>query len=209
VASGALVSATSTGAARASDDAEVRVDRNMCGYNSMMLVLAYLNVPSGALKMRALMPPEQAPFTFAQLEACARMCGCRTYLTRYSDRERAKFACPAILHVRATTNSSIPDHFVACFGETRDGLVAADFPGEPVIVPRFRLLEFWDGDVLFIDTEEGTAITQMQDVRRRWIGSLVATVLLAATCLYGLTRSKRNAATSNCSQRVHPSAGPA
>jgi len=47
VASGALVSATSTGAARASDDAEVRVDRNMCGYNSMMLVLAYLNVPWG------------------------------------------------------------------------------------------------------------------------------------------------------------------
>ena len=78
----------------------------------------------------------------------------------YTDRERATFKCPAILHIRATINSLVPDHFVTCFGETRDGLVAVDFPGKPVLVPRDRLMEYWEGDALFIEAERGTAIAK-------------------------------------------------
>jgi hypothetical protein len=199
-----LLSAICAGAAQAPGEAEVRLDRDMCGYNSVMLVLDYLEMSLDASKIRALLPAEQAPFTFAQLERCARLCGCRTYLVHYTDRERATFRCPAILHVRANINSLVPDHFVVGFGETRDGLVAADFPGEPVIVPKSRLMQYWEGDALFIEAESGTAIAQMQSVRNRWIGSIFATVALAVLCLYGLTRSKRDAAARLCHHEVHP-----
>ncbi len=175
-------------------DGDARTDRNACGLNSLTLALAFLSDDPDQGPLNDLLPMDQAPFSFADLDGAARRLGYKTYLVRWTSHGAATFDCPAILHIRAKRSSSEPDHFLACFGETAEGLIVAEFPDAPFVLPRHRLERIWDGDVLYIESRDGIAIDHL---RRASVGNrLLAacggmlTLFLVATIGFEVRRGR-------------------
>jgi ABC-type bacteriocin/lantibiotic exporter with double-glycine peptidase domain len=130
--------------------------------NSLTLLLAFLSGDSDQSELTQLLPIERAPFSLLELESAARAQGFETELARWRWPKEAALTCPAILHVRGKDSSTAPDHFLASFGETADGLCVAEFPKKPFILPRRRLEQIWRGDVLYIDRPGRTPITELR-----------------------------------------------
>ena len=143
-----------------SDD--VRADRDACGLNNLTLVLAYLSGDPDQPGLAQLLPLKRAPFSLAELELAAHSLGYDTELARWRRPKQASFRCPAILHIRRSESSTAPDHFLACFGESADGICVAEFPRPPLILSRRRLERVWDGDLLYVDRPGRTAITELR-----------------------------------------------
>jgi ABC-type bacteriocin/lantibiotic exporter with double-glycine peptidase domain len=114
------------------------------------------------------------------LEEAAQQLGLRTAALRWKDKQRARFDCPAILHVRSRATLTACDHFVTCFGERDNLLCIADYPKAPAMVPRERVLEHWDGDALYLDDARGDRLAKLlANPLRSAVGLGVGTLVLA------------------------------
>jgi ABC-type bacteriocin/lantibiotic exporter with double-glycine peptidase domain len=158
----------------------VYVDRNTCGLNSLSLVLAFLSSNPDQSELSDLLPIDKAPFSFEELDSAACRLGYKTSLVHWRSVHGASFDCPTILHIRSKRSSGVPDHFLACFGETSDGLFVAEFPYPPFILPRHRLEQIWSGDALYIEKPTGTVT---DDLRRESHWGRVSIVLNTALIL--------------------------
>ena len=163
------------------DRVDSRLDRNACGLNSLALLNAFLGAPEGRGPLEQVLPMSRAPFSYRDLESAAIHVGLKTYLVHWGSKSRATFACPSILHIRANRPTGPPDHFLACFGETAEGLVVAEFPHPPFVLPRSKLEPLWDGDVLYVERPDGTVINGLR--RRVFLdrASRTTTYVLAGT----------------------------
>jgi len=141
---------------------DARADRDVCGLNSMTLVLAFLSGDPDQSELAGRLPLERAPSSLTDLDWSARGLGYETYLARWRSPAEAAFRSPTILHIRGNESSRVPDHFLACFGETAAGLCVAEFPGKPFILPRSRLERIWNGDVLYVDRPGGACISRLR-----------------------------------------------
>jgi ABC-type bacteriocin/lantibiotic exporter with double-glycine peptidase domain len=141
-------------------NSDTRVDDKVCGMNSLMLGAAYVN-DIDPDQVRDLLDPERAPFSLQDLDQAARQLQLRTALWRWRDKRLARFDCPAILHIRASENSTECDHFIVCFGHNGEKLCVADYPRHPSLVSREWVLRFWDGDALYLDRANGTQIAAL------------------------------------------------
>lgn len=161
--------------------ADSRLDRNACGLNSLALINTFLGASEGRGQLERLLPMSRAPFSYRDVEGAARHVGRKTYLVHWGSKSSATFACPAILHIRANQPTGPPDHFLACFGETAEGLVVAEFPHPPFILPRSKLEPLWDGDVLYVENPQGTVIDGLR--RRVLVDRIcrITTYVLAGT----------------------------
>jgi len=167
------------------DDA--RLDRDMCGLNSLAVVSAFVQKNPNRSIFDHLLPAEKAPFSLAELERAAGELGLKTYLATWSSKSQARFECPGILHVRARPDSKSPDHFVACMGMTDDKVCIVDFPSAPRLVARDDLLAAWEGDVLYIQGSDGRVIDTLT-WESRWrtlvyIGWIGVAALSGALCV--------------------------
>ncbi len=136
---------------------EARSDAKICGLNSLYLVARYLDEDKQLGPLEQLLPTNKAPFSMAELDNAARSLGFNTSARHFMKKESVDFPSPAILHLRIKEDATQPDHFLACFGENSDGLIVAELPQEPFVIPRYRLLEIWDGDILYISNRPGFA----------------------------------------------------
>lgn len=173
---------------------DARADRKVCGRNGLGLVLAHLGAPTDFARLDSLLPNDRAPFSFAEVEEAARTAGRRTHLVRWKRPGEADFRGPSILHLRMGKSSTEADHFLACFGETSEGLCVAEFPNKPFFLPRHRLEQIWDGDVLYIDNGDGATIDRLileRNVRRLTLGlCVVVTLLVIARSLRRVYRAR-------------------
>lgn len=132
------------------DEIIVRADRNVCGSNSLLAIIYFLGGSMDRRKLDSLLPVEKAPFSMRQLNDAAVHLGYITEAYHFENKNKISFEHPAILHIKKKDTSMSPDHFMACVGETTEGLVVVDFPRDPFLLDRQRLFQIWDGDALFI-----------------------------------------------------------
>ncbi len=141
---------------------DVNLSDNMCGPNSLSLILAYLSGDLSKDFMELGPDPGKHPFSLAELEDLARQPGYRTLLLHWEAKEAASFDCPALLHVRSARAGGTPDHFIACFGSINKGICIADFPRSPRVLPYEDLYRIWDGDVLYVDRRDSWALDRLR-----------------------------------------------
>jgi hypothetical protein len=111
---------------------------------------------------------------------------------RWREKSAATFTCPAVVHVRASRSSVAPDHFIACFGETTDGLCVGEFPNAPFVMSRARFNDFWDGDVLYIDLDDGTAIAGLRRARMlRILAGVLGGMMLVGSIALGVVQRRQ------------------
>jgi ABC-type bacteriocin/lantibiotic exporter with double-glycine peptidase domain len=170
-----------------------RTDRNLCGLNSLTLVLSFLSDDPHQEEIDKLLPIERAPFSLAELDSAARQLGYKTSLIHWNSVADAVFDCPAIIHLRARQTSTEPDHFVACFGETSEGLCLAEFPSPPFMLPRHRLDRFWDGDVLYIEKPNGKVVESLLRESYWDVALKLGSIVLGLYLLFRIAREVMHA----------------
>jgi len=169
-----------------------RVDRNVCGRVSLMAVLHFVSGRSFAEELERLLPDDQAPFSLAQLDSAAKPLGFQTRLMHWNSKSQAEFPCPAIVHVRARGTSVSPNHFIACFGETAQGLCVCDFPLEPFSVSRQDFNDYWQGHSLYVDSAAGRRLMLLGSPLWIRLIAVDAGVLILAAVSWRFVRSQSN-----------------
>lgn len=124
---------------------EARLDRDVCGRNAFALVAQYCGIDATHSELSRVFRPEEAPYSIASLQAAALHFGLDSIAVSWSDKRRATFPCPSILHVRANRKSKSADHFIACFGSSGNKICFANFPRRPEMAEIDAFSETWDG----------------------------------------------------------------
>jgi hypothetical protein len=176
-----------------------RIDAEVCGRNALGIVAAYHRARVTDLDLEyldRLLPNAKSPFSFADLKRASETIGLEAHLVHWRNKNAVRLDCAAILRVRAQPGSPEADHFIACFGAAGDGIVVADFPGATTTVPRDRLFDIWDGEMLYVEPRPATVIAQIR-AQERWrlagiygATALVATSILAMVARWRITRRK-------------------
>jgi hypothetical protein len=168
---------------------DARLDAAVCGRNALGVVAAYHRTRVTDLDLEyldRLLPDAKSPFSFADLKRASEALGLETHLVHWRNKNAARLDCPAILRVRAQSDSPEADHFIACFGSAGDGIVVADFPGATSTVPRDRLFGIWDGEMLYVEPRPATVIAQIRAGERWRLAGIYCAAALAAASILAL-----------------------
>ncbi|MDB5307948.1 MAG: Peptidase family [Gemmataceae bacterium] len=175
--------------------AECPLRRELCGRSSLALVAEYLGMGRPSSHWDGLLPSSEGPFSVERLEAAARSSGLDAVSVHWRDPSQAVLDGPCVLLVKSSSAAAHPDHFVTCFGEKQGQVCLGDYPKNPALVPRERLMDFWSGTVIYLDCPGGERLSRYRwQVRRPVVVRLSAACLLALACGFAIKARRSHSA---------------
>jgi predicted double-glycine peptidase len=169
----------------------------LCGRYTLDVVIDFLGVQLPT-DWELLLPPEQAPFSFHEIEGAAKAAGLDSLIIQWTDPESADLSHPCILHVKASDASQEPDHFLTCFGSDRSAVLLGDYPKMPAWVSREKLRRYWSGTALYLGRPGDAHLSRLRwqmrlAALRRPVGLLLAVSCVASAWLTLRRPSRRGA----------------